>query len=176
MIRLLARILGFFAILLALFLGVGIILPGTWATERSAILHAPPEEVFPWVNRAGGWEEWTLWPDAGRYVEGPSEGVGAVRGWDDPNYGAGRFTIIASQPDRSMAYRVEVEDGAITVLGSLVLDDLGDSTRVTWREEGDFGLNPLLGYAARGMERSQGAQLEQGLARLEALLKGESPQ
>jgi len=35
-----------------------------------------------------------------------------------------------------------------------------------WRERGDFGWNPLLGYVARTMDRTQGAQMEAALARL----------
>jgi hypothetical protein len=42
----------------------------------------------------------------------------------------------------------------------------GGGTRIRWREQGDFGANPLMGYWARFMERAQGAELEKALDRL----------
>ena len=62
-------------------------------------------------------------------------------------------------------YEVEVEGGA-WVTGELRIQALGGVSRVTWREEGDFGRNPLMGYVARGMAKSQGAQLAEGLEKL----------
>jgi hypothetical protein len=50
----------------------------------------------------------------------------------------------------------------------------GPGTRIAWREEGDFGRNPLMGYWARFMERAQGTELEKALDRLDALA-GEAP-
>ncbi len=38
--------------------------------------------------------------------------------------------------------------------------------RVTWREEGDLGRNPLMGYVARNMPESQGAQMAEDLEKL----------
>jgi hypothetical protein len=176
MTRLLSRLLAFFAAVLALFLLVGVLLPGTWEAERSLTIPAPPDAIFPFVNTITGWERWTPWPEPGREVSGPAAGVGAKRSWDDPDYGSGSFTITASAPPRAMEYIVEVEGGSITVRGWITLESLGDETRVIWREEGDFGRNPLLGYAARSMGESQGRQFEQGLERLRALLvEGEEP-
>jgi hypothetical protein len=52
------------------------------------------------------------------------------------------------------------------VSGELRIEPLGAASRVTWREEGDLGRNPLMGYVARNMSQSQGAQLAEGLEKL----------
>ena len=51
--------------------------------------------------------------------EGPESGPGAVRFWDDPDYGDGRFTILAAEADVQVRYQVEVE-GGIQAVGAPV--------------------------------------------------------
>ena len=50
--------------------------------------------------------------------------------------------------------------------GELRIEALEGGSRVTWREEGDLGRNPMMGYVARNMPKSQGVQLVEGLERL----------
>ncbi len=72
---------------------------------------------------------------------------------------------ICSTAARLVRYEVEVEGGA-SVSGELTIEALGGVSRVTWREEGDLGRNPLMGYVARNMSESQGEQLAEGLEKL----------
>ncbi|MBW3535753.1 MAG: SRPBCC family protein [Gemmatimonadetes bacterium] len=152
-----------------LFLGIGLALPGTWTAERSATLDAPPERVFAWVDAPAAWQSWTAWPDVALERAGPERGEGASVRWADDTWGEGVFTITASEPPRELRYEVRVQEGSMVTRGSLRLEPAGPGTRVTWRESGDFGWNPLMGYAALGMDRMQGAELEKGLARLDSV-------
>jgi len=167
-----AMILGAVALLIAGFLVVGILLPGGWVVERTIQIEAPAAEVYPLLDRAAGWEEWTPSPETGVELFGPEQGVGSGRRWDDPGYGRGEFVITGSVPPQEVTYEVNVEDGAIRIRGRLVLEEAPGATLVRWREEGDFGRNPLLGYLAGRMEDLQGAQLEASLARLAARVVG----
>jgi hypothetical protein len=154
----------------ALVLGVGVALPGTWSAERSTVVGAPPDSVFAWIEAPRRWDRWTPWGGLESTFSGPDRGAGATRSWDDPFMGEGTFTITASERPRRLEYRVEVEDGAMVTRGAFTLDAAGPaSTRVTWRESGDFGWNPLMGYAALNMDRIQGTELERGLVRLRLL-------
>jgi len=152
--------------LLTLFLVVGWILPGTWAAQRSTVLDVPPSTLYPWVDSPAGWQRWTPWPDSGVVREGPEHGVGARLAWDDEELGAGSFEIVVAVPDSLVRYKVVVQDGAMHTDGTLRLAPDGAGTRVDWREEGDFGKNPLMGYWARFMAHAQGAELEKALQRL----------
>lgn len=163
------RILAAFAALLALFLGVGFALPGRWTVERSALVDAPPGRVFPWIDAPSAWRAWTPWPDTDLRAEGPERGAGAKVRWDDETWGEGAFTVTGSEPPRRVDYEVRVQEGSMVTRGRIVLEPAGGGTRVTWREWGDFGWNPLLGYAALNMDRMQGAELEKGLARLDSV-------
>ena len=168
-------VLGTGALVLLLFLGGGILLPGTWRAQASLAIDAEASSVFPYLATPTLWEEWT--PPMGDAMEltGPRSGEGAGRRWSDPVYGSGSFRIERSEEPARVEYRVEVEGGAIVVLGVLKLLRQDDATVVQWREEGDFGWNPLLRYAARGMGESQSQQLAESLARLRALVEGSDP-
>ncbi|MCY4646097.1 MAG: SRPBCC family protein [Gammaproteobacteria bacterium] len=160
------KFFSFLAVVFISLLLIGLILPGTWAVERSLEMPAVPEQVFAYVNDVSLWDAWTDWPEAAGERIGPSRGVGAGRSWDDPEFGDGVFTIVESVAGERVRYRVEVEDGAMITEGTIALDRLEDGTRVTWRETGDFGWNPILGYVARAMDRLQGREMELGLERL----------
>jgi hypothetical protein len=152
--------------LLVLALVVGLALPGRWEVERSATLPAPPGEVFRWMDDPRRWDDWAPLGNVRPTFSGPERGAGATRSWDDPEVGDGVFTIVSSEADRAVSYRVEVQEGRMVTEGTLSLEPEGAGTRVVWRERGDFGRNPLLGYMARSMDRLQGAQMVAALARL----------
>jgi hypothetical protein len=167
-----ARIFGTLAGLLILYLLVGLMLPGSWRAEAWAVLPAPPEAVFPFLNRTDQWTLWTHLPASGMEPFGPREGPGAGLRWNDPRYGAGEFRIVGSEPGVQVEYEVAVEKGALRFRGILTLAPDNGATSLQWRELGDFGWNPLMGYAARGMARSQGETMRISLERLEELITG----
>ena len=161
----LAKVFGGIAAVLVTLMLIGLVLPGTWTAEASIQIEAAPAEVFPFLNDLSRWDTWTNWGEIDSQLSDPSRGVGASRAWDDPNFGAGSVTITGSGSPTFVRYEVEVEGGA-SVTGELRILALGGASRVTWREEGDFGRNPLMGYVARGMAKSQGAQLAESLQKL----------
>jgi len=164
--------LGGIALIILGFLVVGFLLPSGWGAERSVQIEAPAEEIFPYLSRAASWGEWTPSPEAGVEHFGPEEGVGSGRRWDDEVNGEGVFVVTESLPPTELRYEVEVEGGSIRILGHLNLEAIGEGTLLHWREEGDFGWNPLLGYLAKRMNELQGVQLEASLANLKNLVEG----
>lgn len=168
------RILAVGAFLLFGFLAVGFLLPGTWSAERTVTLASPPDVVFPLVDAPEAWRLWTAWPDSGLVTEGPQRGVGARLTWNDAELGDGSFEIVAADAPRSVRYRVDVQGGSMHTDGTFLLEPDGSGTRVTWREEGDFGRNPLMGYWARLMSRAQGKELDKALLRLDSLARTEA--
>ncbi len=161
----LAKIFGGIGAVLVTLMLIGLVLPGTWTAEASIQIEAAPAEVFPFLNDLARWDTWTNWGEIDSELSDPSRGVGASRSWDDPDFGSGSVTITDSGSPTFVRYEVEVEGGA-SVTGELRIESLGTASRVIWREDGDFGRNPLMGYVARGMAKSQGAQLAEGLEKL----------
>jgi hypothetical protein len=91
--------------------------------------------------------------------------------WDDPRYGKGTYRVLLSDPGNLVEYEVRIEGGSLTIQGTLSLEPEGGGTHLRWLERGDFGRNPLMGYAARGMAGSQGEAMRANLDSLTALLE-----
>jgi uncharacterized protein YndB with AHSA1/START domain len=164
-------VLGVLALSFATLLVVGFLLPSGWEAERAVRLGVPAEMVFPYLSAADRWGAWTPSPETGVELFGPPEGPGSGRRWDDPMYGQGEFVVRAAASPNEVSYEVLVEDGAIRIRGRIQLERDGGGTLLRWREEGDFGWNPLLGYLADRMNELQGTQMEASLASLKALLE-----
>jgi hypothetical protein len=160
------------ALVLLAFIGIGFALPGTWSAERERVLGAGPGSVRPLLEDLAAWPEWSSMGQVEGELSTPSSGVGATLSWDDPQWGQGVFTLTEAGPD-GVAYEVRVEDGSLQTWGRIDLASEAGGTRVTWREQGDFGWNPLLSWFALGMERIQGAELEKSLDALEGRFGGE---
>jgi hypothetical protein len=122
--------------------------------------------VFGFVDAPAGWRAWTTWPDSGLTPQGPPRGPGAALSWNDPELGDGSFRIVEALAPERVRYEVAVQGGAMRTEGTVSLSSEGSGTRVDWREAGDFGWNPLMGYWALFMERAQGREMEKSLARL----------
>lgn len=161
------RILAGGAAVLVLFLVVGLLLPATWSAERSTVIAASPHTIFLLLDSPEGWRRWTPWPDSGLVAEGPTRGPGSRVSWSSRDLGDGFFEIVESHEDVSVTYLVEVQGGSMRTEGRVDLEGVLEGTRVTWREEGDFGRNPLMGYWARFMRRAQEAEMAKGLEKLD---------
>lgn len=163
------KVAGAFALLMGGLLVAGVFLPGAWSVETGRTVAASPDSVFALLAAPRRWDEWTPWPEMAFSYEGPESGSGARRSWDTPEIGQGAFTITEASAPALVRYRVDVgPEGDQVILGTFRLEPSGAGTRVTWREEGDFGANPVLAWAALSMRRKHGAELErrmEGLAR-----------
>lgn len=150
-----AKIFGALAGILILFLLTGVLLPGTWEAEVETAIPAPPSVVFPYLDLTDQWVRWNPMPESGSKFVGPARGAGAGIDWDDPQYGEGQFRILSQEMERYLEYEVRIEGGSLVIRGAVSLTAEGDDTRLRWVEQGDFGWNPLLGFAARSMGSSQ---------------------
>jgi hypothetical protein len=168
------KILGGGAAVLLLFLLIGYLLPADWEAEATRVIQASPEEVRPFLDSPEGWQKWTPWPQNGVTRSGPQHGAGATLSWDDPDLGSGSFTLERVDPDE-VQYAVDVGDGSMRTHGRITLTPENGGVRVFWREEGDLGRNPLMGYWALSMARAQGDELTKGLERLDGLVTGAGP-
>lgn len=160
------------ALLLVGFVVVGLALPGDWSAARSRVVAAPASQVFPYLEDLTLWRDWSSMGQVQGTLSDPSRGEGATLSWDDPQWGAGTFRLTGVTALEQVRYEVLVEDGDLRTRGVIQLTSRGDSTAITWHEEGDLGWNPLLAWFALGMDRMQGEELQKSLDRLQALLEG----
>lgn len=157
------------------FIVLGFALPGTWDVSRELEVSASPERIWPNLVDLERWEIWTSVGQVEATLSDPSSGVGATRAWDSADWGSGRVEIMRADAPTTLGYEVAVQEGELTTSGLIELIPTDSGTRVVWREQGDFGWNPLLGYMALGMDRMQGQEMEKSLTRLDSLLNAEAP-
>ena len=166
-----AKIFGALSGVLILYLLLGVVLPGTWRAEVEADVPGSPPQIFRFIERPDQWVRWNPLPASGVEFLGPESGPGAGLEWNDPQYGRGRFVILSVDPPNTMEYEVSIEDGRLMIRGRIDLSESGGRTRLQWREDGDFGWNPLMGYAARGMADAQSEAMRASLETLEGLIE-----
>ena len=157
-------VLGGIAVLLCTLLVVGFFLPTSWSATAETRLDATPGEVLLFMDSPEGWLLWTAWPDSTART-GPQRGAGSAIVWADPELGAGTFHIDGVS-ERGVTYSVEVAGAGDVVMrtsGTVGLTPDGAATVIAWREEGDLGRNPLMGFWAMAMERAQSREMAKSL-------------
>ena len=152
------------------------LLPRNVIVEREITIDAPPSEVFPLINSLQRGEEWSPWLERDPEVQishtGPDAGVGATMEWasDEPSVGNGRQEIIESVADTRVATALDFGDmGTAEAWFDLVPN--GGGTSVTWGLNADMGMNPMGRWMGLMMNGMVGADYDQGLANLKALVE-----
>ncbi len=169
----LLTLLGFF--FLAIILG-GLFLPTTWLLEKAVLVRARPKELFPLLHDLERWQEWTVWApaeeaDLSLTYPGASAGEGAVQLWKSSRIN-GQLTVTKSIPDQTIDYRLEIDEGRLTVIGTLVLAAADpDYTQVAWRSQLEplTDNNPIRRYQAYFLKNYFDTTMESSLAALPAL-------
>jgi uncharacterized protein YndB with AHSA1/START domain len=171
--RWLRIVLGTVVLLGLVVIGIGFALPAGYKVERSLVIEAPPERIFPFIAAPRRWAQWSIWTrrDPAMAIEyfGPESGAGAGWRWDSKTEGRGEMTLVEADPARGLRYTLYFPDFDSTSSGAIVLAASGIGTKVTWTNAGDVGHNPLKHYMAAAMDRLVGPDFDAGLHNLKAL-------
>jgi hypothetical protein len=151
---------------------VSLFLPSKYRVERSVTMRAKAETVFPYVNTLKQWPDWTAWtvakyPDMKIAFAGPEAGTGATYSWDGKSTGKGALKITRSEPNKSIDYDLDFENGKYLSTGAIVLEPSGDSVKVIWSNEGHLGWNPVSRLFGLFMDKMMGPDFEEGLRNLQ---------
>jgi hypothetical protein len=147
--------------------------PKTWHVERTVTVQARPSDVTPFLDDLEQWAKWAAGDDAASsamtYTFGEKrKGTGATYTWNGPGT-HGTVTLTGSD-ETGVTYEMAMEDSATPSRGSIRLVPLGDATKVTWTDDGDFSaMGPLGGLMVPMMEGGLGPHFEGALTTLRAL-------
>lgn len=162
------------ALLVALLVLGGWLLNPLYRVERSLLVNAPAERIYPHLDSPAGWQRWGVWyrRDAAMQVttSGQPQGAGAAWSWTSASQGTGRLELTEVDPGRRVAYVLQIDDFAPSQ-GELRLEPEGTATRVIWLMQGDVGANPLKRWLALFMDRLVGPDFEAGLGQLKTLVE-----
>ena len=164
-------------LLVALLVGVGFVLPASYAVSRSLDFTSPPEKIWPLLDDPRAWARWTIWnkrdPAMKMRYAGPASGVGAEWAWASETEGNGRMRFVAAEAPHRLTYVLEFVDfDGGTNQGTLTLAPQAGGTRVTWAMQGEMGRNPISRWFGLFMDRLVGPDFDDGLARLRGLTDG----
>ena len=153
------------------------LLPATFKVERTIIIRAGAEKIYPLVNDVSKWPEWTVWnkendPTIVFTYEGPAEGVGAVSKWESKKSGAGMFTITESDPAKGVKTDLSFA-GAPPVRGWVTFAPAGTDTKVSFGFGGEVNRNPMNRWLYAFMDKLAGPEFEKNLQGLKK--KAEAP-
>jgi len=149
--------------------------PNEFEVTRSMQIDAPPEVVFPHVNKFAAWEAWSpyekLDPNMVKTLEGPAAGQGAVMRWSgNGNAGAGSTTIVQSEPNQSIQIELQMSqpmDCRNDVL--FTFQPEGSGTLVTWNMRGKVNLMAKFFHLIFDVEKMCGDQFTEGLTNLKTI-------
>lgn len=153
--------------------------PATFRVQRSIMVDAPPERVYPLLADFHRWVEWSPWekldPALRRTFSGADQGPGAVYSWvGNKKAGEGRMEITeASPPSRvsvNLDFKKPFESHNIT---DFTIQPHGARSQVTWVMHGPNTMSAKLMQSFISMDRLVGGDFEAGLASIKALAEKE---
>jgi uncharacterized protein YndB with AHSA1/START domain len=166
--------------LLFLLVVIGFLLPSAAQVERSIVIEAPVERVFPHLNSMRAFHAWSPWSDVDpstRYhFEGPEQGVGSRLTWQsgDSRVGQGSQEITASVPNQRVETTLTFgEDG--NGRATFLLEPAGETTRVRWLFETEFGWDLFSRYVGLMLDTMIGASYTKGLRDLKTRVEQALP-
>jgi hypothetical protein len=169
-------------LLLAGFITVIALQPPTFTIERSILVSAPPEAIFPLLTDFHRWAQWSPWDQLDsnmkRTYGGPDSGVGATYAWQSPNnrVGEGRMAVTAAVPHSSVEVRLEfIKPFPGVNQVHLVLAPGEGGTRLTWTMVGTKTFVSKAFHLVMNMDKLIGPDFEKGLASIQTLAQA-SPQ
>jgi hypothetical protein len=173
--------LAILALIFAAVIGFVATRPGEFRIERSALVDAPREAIFPLINDFRQWFRWSPYekfdPNMKKGFDGPPSGPGAVYTWSgNSKAGEGKATILEVKPDELVAIKLEfIRPFVATNQARFTLVPVTGGTRVSWSMDGK---NNLIGKAMSvfiDLDALVGKDFEEGLANLNSAAHAATP-
>lgn len=173
---LLGAALGAILILVA----IGFLLPSHWRVERSVVIKAAPEKIYPYIaNFKTGWPQWNAFdkedPDTLYVYKGPDEGEGASRAWTSKKIGNGVQRITKADLQNGVDFEIAMEGAGFVLYGSINMEKHPEGTKVIWKDAGDMGANPIYKIMGYLMDPMMGQTLQKSLDKLKDIVEEKKP-
>lgn len=147
--------------------------PDTFAIERSALIMAPPERIYPLIadlRTLNTWNPFAADASITMSYSGPSIDKGATYDFASPRAGTGRFEITDTRPPSLITARlVMTKPFACDNRVEYRLVPEGPATRVTWHMSGHSTLMSKVMGLAMDPDKMVGGMFLKGLADLKTM-------
>ncbi len=151
--------------------------PDTFRVERTVVVKAPPEKIFPLINDFHHWVSWSPYekmdPVMKRTYSGAPSGKGAVYEWEgNKKVGTGRMEITEALPPAKIILKLDFFapfEGHHT--GGFILEARGEETFVVWYMQGLNSYMAKLMCLFVNMDHMIGKDFEVGLVNLKSVVE-----
>ncbi len=172
----LRKILRYLLIALAVFMGIGLLLPGKLHFERQIDIAAPADVVYQQVNELKNWPNWSPWyaldPTAKMVYSSPlSAGSGAWYTWegDKKTVGSGKLTILEADSLKLVHCKMNFGSNSASFADFKLTAIDSTSTKVVWSFDTDHGLNTFARWFGLVLEKLLSPDYEKGLQKLKTV-------
>jgi len=148
--------------------------PDMFQVERSLVMNAPPEKIFPLIDDFHNWEAWSPWekldPKMKKDHSGSASGPGAVYAWEgNSDVGKGRMEITESTPSSHVTIKLDfLEPFEAHNTAEFSLGPSGSGTNVVWVMHGENNFIGKVMQVFMDMDSMVGKDFEAGLANMKA--------
>lgn len=180
MMKILVGVLAVLAVCVVAVLAYAATKPDNFRYERSTVIAASPETIYPYLNDLKLGQTWSpfedLDPDMERNLSEQTSGEGASYAWSgDSNAGEGKITIVDSVPNERVTLDLDFVrpmEGHSTV--DYILQPEGDGTKMIWAMHGEQPYIGKLMSVFIDCEKMIAENFEKGFANLKRELNGQS--
>ena len=154
--------------------------PKTFRVERSAVIAAPADAIFRYVNDFHLWNRWSpfekLDPNLNRTFSGTDAGVGARYDWaGNSKAGAGSMVITESIPAKRIALDLHfLKPFEANNLTEFTFVPAPDGVKMTWAMSGNSTTASKVMSLVMSMDKMVGPMFAEGLANLKTVAETES--
>ncbi|MEO0385285.1 MAG: SRPBCC family protein [Pseudomonadota bacterium] len=151
-------------------------LPDHKTVERSAVIEATPDAIYPLLTSSAGFQTFNPYKDADPNLQitfdGPAEGIGAAFAFSGKD-GQGTQTITHLEPNSSVTMQIDLGSMGQPVQ-TFTLEPVNGGTRVIWSVESQFGLNPIGRVFGLFLDSMLGETYERGLQNLSRVITNQA--
>ena len=158
---------------------IGFTSPRKATMERSIVIKASAETVFPYLNNLKNFvDNWSPWtdrdPNAVHEYNEIATGEGAFYSWkgEPKKVGEGSMKIIKSIENKHIRTLLYFK-GRGDAYAGWHISESAEGVRVTWDFESDNGMNPIGRIFGRFMDKFLGPDYQEGLDKLKKVVEAE---
>ena len=150
---------------------------GSFRYERSGVIQAPAEKIFPYISefkKAGEWSPYEqMDPQMKKTYSGTEGAVGSKMEFDgNKDVGSGSLEVLNVVPQQSVNLKlIMTKPFYAENLIEYKLTPEGSGTRFTWAMSGNGGFLGKLLSVLVDCEKMVGGQMEKGIQNLKTLIE-----
>jgi len=146
----------------------------TFRVERSTVIAAPAQAIFPHIDDFHAWSDWSPYEkmdaNLAKTFSGPTRGKGAAYAWAGKKAGSGRMEIVQSDAPSKIVIQLDFSKPMTAHnTAEFTLEPQGAGTKVTWAMHGPNTLMSKVMGLFFSMDKLVGPQFDEGLANLKHL-------